>query len=311
MAQATTKVFTWASVASGKKQTQAEVEASRLAERKKIEAVQEAKEWARLEAESTIHMRKMLQKEKQEKEQAILHGQCLQKKAEIDEKYTKENGYWMQSVRRWPIGTRRLDVPSSVSERAMEYVEHFLYTFPELQQKCLTVGAFKKAFIDAYVPYVYAKFYSWCMVNQNSLYDLLIVPGLTNDDKYALMQMWVSEQETKYNRMPNDWQKKLCQPWRNAFWVFAKNVTYEKCLWAMDAKSKTFEMPKLDPAGETVYGFAVIEGNPLHEASKIVWQTDLANYIGHSHNKKTENKKKVVQREKEDREDSDEFGDYL
>ena len=38
MASATTKVFTWASVASGKKQTQAEVEASRLAERKKIEA---------------------------------------------------------------------------------------------------------------------------------------------------------------------------------------------------------------------------------------------------------------------------------
>ena len=306
-----TKVFTWASVASGKKQTQAEVEASRLAERKKIEAEQEAKECDRLEQESTIHMRKMLAREKQEKEQAILHGQCLQKKAEIDEKYTKENGYWMQNVRRWPIGTRCLEVPPSVSERAMEYVEHFLVTFPELQQQALTIGTFKKAFINAYVPYVYAKFYSWCMVNQNSLMAYLNAPRLTNEDKYALMQMWVSEQETKYNRMPNDYNKKLSQPWRNAFWVFAKNVTYEKCLWAMDAKSKTFEMPKLDPAGETVYGFAVIEGNPTHDASKIVWQTDLVNYIGHVHKKKPENGKKLAQREKEDQKDLDDLDDLF
>lgn len=297
-----TKVFTWASVASGKKQTQAEVEASRLAERKKIEAEQEAKEWARLDAESTIHMRKMLAREKQEKEQAILRGQCLQKKAEIDEKYTRENGYWMKSVRRWPIGTRCLDVPRDVSERAMEYVEHFIVTFPELQTQAMTVGAFKKAFINAYVPYVYAK-YSSCMCDQSTLIAYLNAPRLTNEDKYALMQMWLAEKETKYNRMPNDYNKKLSQPWRNAFWVFAKNVTFEKCLWAMDAKSKTFEMPKLDPAGETVYGFVKIEGNPLHDASKIVWQTDLANYIGHVHKKKPENGKKLAQREKEIREE--------
>jgi len=303
----TTKVFTWASVASGKKQTQAEVEASRLAEQKKVDDARIMKELAQLEHESTLHMRKMFQKEKEEKKQAILHGQCVQKKAEIDDKYTRENGYWMKSVRRWPIGTRCLDVPSSVSERAMEYVEHFLYTFPELQAQCLTVGAFKKAFINAYVPYVYAK-YSSCMYDQSSLMAYLNAPRLTNEDKYALMQMWLAEKEIKYNRMPNDYNKKLSQPWRNAFWVFAKNVTYEKCLWAMDAKSKTFEMPKLDPAGETVYGFAVIEGNPLHEASKLVWQTDLSNYIGHSHKKKPENKQKVAQREKESREDLDDFG---
>lgn len=302
-----TKVFTWASVASGNKQTQAEVEATRMAEQKKIEDARISKEFARLEQESFMHRRKMLAQEKQEKEKAVLDAQRMQKKAEMDAKYTKENGYWMKSVPLHPFGTRYLEVPLNVNEHAMKYVEHFLYTFPELQESCHTIGAFKKAFINAYVPYAYAKFYSWCMCDQNSLMAYLNAPGLSHEDKYALMQMWVAEKETKYNRMPNDYNKRLSQPWQNAFWVFAKNVTFEKCLWAMDAKSKAFEMVTLDQAGKPNTGFVSIEDNPMHDASKLTWLTDLASYVGYCHTKKAENKKKIAQREKEIQEDLDDF----
>ena len=204
---------------------------------------------------------------------------------------TRDNGFWTKSVTKRVaiyefileghtyIGNKRLDVPHNVSERAMEYVERYLVNFPELTTTCKTVGELKSEFCVAYMRYTLNNKYK-----DNST--LLLLIDKTEEQQYARLQQWVMDEEASYKARQN--QPRPYEPWRNPLWVFAKNVTFEKCLWAMNIESKTFET--LDSSGKTNTGFISVEGNPSNDDSKITWLTDLSTYQGIEHYQKVTSK---------------------
>lgn len=78
-------------------------------------------------------------------------------------------------------------------------------------------------------------------------------------------------------------------PWLNAFWIFAKNVTFEKCLWALNVQSNTFITYVLDKdEGEyeldfelkplAIHGIVRLDGN-----SQLTWLVNLYNYKSTPH----------------------------
>lgn len=305
-----TKVFSWASVASGKKQTQAEIEADRA----KIREQEAEKKRQLLEKKKEQELREQLIKEKREHEfarkNAIRLALIAKQEAESAEYFKRENGYWPVSVKPRYITDearttytgwachRLLDVPRNVNERAMKFIEHLLVNFPEVTSTCNTVGDFKQVFMDAYIGYVIRNFGKSAIENTDT----------TRFVQYEELQKWVVQEEAEFKAASDTLRLNRggivpSPPWFNKAWVFAKNVNFENCLWAMNSLSKTFEMETLDETtGKPNTGFVRIEGNPKNTTTKLTWLTNLETYEGFPHQTKPVCKQKREQQE-QDRED--------
>ena len=297
-----TKIFTWSSVTSGKKQTQAEVAAAQAVIVEQARLKKDAEEAAKLAARQKQVLLKNI---KLINERALLeerYKQKFEREAAETLYYTKENGFWKKIAPPGYCNTtceagiaaprRYLEVPPNVSERAMNYIEEYLVNFPAEATKCRTVGEFKKAFIEAFIPYISQKY----KTQLNSLDDYEHAHNLQDDCRYKTIQAWVADCDAEYKAEPS-----RLAPWYNPLWIFAKNVTFEKCLWAMNVVSKTFEMDTCDSTlGKPYTGFIAVEGNPASMSAKINWlQPDLTTYTGLPHNRKPFCKQKVKKQEEE------------
>jgi hypothetical protein len=149
-----------------------------------------------------------------------------------------------------------LDVPPYVNERAMKFIELFVKVFPTESQACLTIAEFQSLFKTKYPSYVQSKF--------SRLYF-----AATYDE----LQAWVVHAE-----------KTTREPWRNAMWIFLKNVTFENCMAALS--SDAFQVNTL----ENQYpGYCRIVDNTY-----IVWHTNLLTYKPYRHHPKPLNKKQLA-----------------
>jgi hypothetical protein len=306
-----TKVFSWASVASGgKKHSNAELEA----ERAKVKA-DEAKVKAKVAEQERERKQQLFEKYKQ---QGLLNELDREKRArDFAERFAKqekareesnkrENGCWVvlrtrevvdnaQTITRGWECYRTLDVPKNVNERAMQFIEQMLVNYPEVTTTCKTVGEFKQVFMDAYVGYALGHY----------LMPAEVSTVTSRAEQYADFQRWVASEEAEYNTLSAKYRYDKIgftpsPPWlRNPKWIFGKNVNFENCLWAMNVLSKTFEME--EPVGTPHTGFVQIIGNPKLDSSKLTWlNTDLGNYKGIPHAKKAVCKQKQAKLDKED-----------
>ena len=280
-----TKKFTWASVVLGKKQPLPEVESERAKEREK----------------NTAKERAQLEKSKEETLRQKHH----------EEYFKRENGYWkkhfptrMEYLVDPESGferPKRLDVPNNVNERAMKFILFMLANFPEVTTTCKTVKDFRKFFMEAYMPYV-KKFYDIKTVEENcaKFAQLNSSPNETLVDQYFNLQGWVEMEEKQFNSEQTEFIKNggRCAPmppWNSKLWIFAKNITVNACFWAIDERSKTFEMEtKTGDAFNT--GFVKIAGMPFEGKSELTWLTDLETYQDFPHNRKPEWKQKREER---------------
>jgi len=307
-----TKVFTWASVAGGKKQTQADLEA----ERTKVKEQEVEKKRQLLEKYKEAELRTRLITEKREHEFATQNASRLariaQQEQEAAEYCKRENGYWALPVKpRHVIDEaktvytgwtryRILDVPRNVNARAMKFIEHMLVNYPEVTSTCPTLGDFKQVFVDAYMGYLVRNFGKSAIENITA----------TRAIQYEYLQTWAIKEETEYKEAIEIIRRNQggivpAPPWFNKLWVFAKNVNFENCLWAMNSLSKTFEMETVDETtGKPNTGFVKIASNTLPSASKLTWLTNLETYEGFPHETKPMCKEKKEQQEREAREES-------
>ena len=304
-----TKGFTWASVASGRKnQTQAELEAKRTKERE--EAIENGRQLLEEQKQQVLLNRLASEKRAQEykqlqQERAVILAEQEKAREECNK---RENGCWaplktrevvddaQTTTRGWTC-YRTLDVPKNVNQRAMAFIEQMLVNYPEVATTCKTVGDFKQVFMDAYIGYA----------SGNYLLPADISRVTTRAEQYAGFQRWVASEEAEYNKQSAEFRRKQVgftptPPWvRNREWVFGKNVNFENCLWAMNVLSKTFEME--EPVGTPHTGFVQITGNPQIDSSKLTWlNADLGNYKGIPHAKKSACKQKQARLDKEEQE---------
>jgi hypothetical protein len=312
--ETTTKVFTWASVTSGKKQTQAEVEAERAKEREK----KAEKERLRLEKYEEEQFRQKLIKEKREKEFEVQNASRIAQKEKQEkhaqQHFTREKGHWAKSVEMryeeipsdfigWK-NYRKLEVPRNVNERSMKYIQWMLVNYPEVTSTCKTVCDFKEVFMGAYIAYV-KKNYGEVNVDKASTF-FANFNGTPNDtfvDQGENLQGWAAYEEGLFKSQQAELQRKgyginPSPPWIDQFWIFVKNVSFQSCLWAMNDRSKTFEMET--KTGEMFNtGFVRITGAPYADKSTLTWLTDLTTYraLPHSSKPACQQKRQAEERE--------------
>jgi len=270
--------FMWNSiVAGGKKKTIEEDEAEKAALRKKQQEKIDAEEKARQEKQR----QKLAEEQRKYAEQLPLKAKQLEEERirleQIDKKYTRENGYWHYKNQTGSNWTHpNLDVPPSVNEKAMKYAEEWLGVFPEVRDRCKTLGELKTAFATALVPRLIYMFDNrWGNNESFLLYEK--ANALPKDNlrvRYDNLQAWVAYLE------------KTCkEPWEQTpMWSLAKNVTFENCLWAINEKSQTFKTQ--NEAGEYQWGFIRLqEGN--EKDTPITWICrDIREYNRIEHNPK-------------------------
>jgi len=288
------------------------------ADRAKVRAQEAEKKRQLSEKKKEQELREQLIKEKREHASAQQNASRLaliaKQEQESAEHFKRENGYWPVSVKPRYVSDeartvytgwachRLLDVPRNVNERAMKFIEHLLVNFPEVTSTCPTVGDFKQVFMDAYIGYVIRNFGKAVIKNT----------ATTRAVQYEELQKWVVQEETEYNAASESLRRNRggivpAPPWFDKAWVFAKNVNFESCLWAMNSLSKTFEMETLDETtGKPNTGFVNIASNTLPMASKLTWLTNLETYEGFPHQTKPACKQK---REQQERERADEWFD--
>jgi len=316
-----TKVFTWSSVASGKKQTQAEIEAERAKEREKQEQIKRAK-FEKIEEES-LRQKLVLQKREKEFEaqNAVRMAQKAKQEKEYAEFFTREKGHWAKEVETryeeipsefigWK-NYRKLEVPRNVNERSLKYIQWMLVNYPEVTSTCKTVGEFKEVFMSAYMAYV-KKHYRESKVDEASAFfaNFNGTPNETFVQQGENLQGWAAYEEGVFKSQQAELKRKgyginPSPPWLDQFWIFIKNVSFQSCLWAMNEKSKTFEMEtKTGDAFNT--GFVRITGAPYADTSTLMWLTDLTTYRALPHAAKPECRQK---REAEERREREEWSD--
>jgi len=310
-----TKVFTWSSVASGKKKTQAEVEADRAKEREKKAELERTKQEQEL--------RKKLSLQKRDEDFEAQNAVRIAKKAKQEKDYaeslTREKGNWPielcpriveiegSSVRGWATH-RVLEVPQNVNERAMKFIERMLVNYPEVTSTCNTVGEFKQVFMGAYIAYA-KKNYGDVAVDEASSSFAQTNANETFVEQGENLQRWAAAEERLYKEseyIKKGWGVIQRPPWVNPLWVFVKNVSFYSCLWAMSELSKTFEMEtKTGDAFNT--GFVRIASSTLPDSSALTWLTDLSTYRGLPHSAKPECRQK---KEAKKRMENEEYGCY-
>lgn len=247
--------FMWNSVvAGGKKKTIEETRDEKAAQRKKEQEISDTeekyrqeKERLKLENDQRKYAEKSQLQAKQREEERLRLEQ-------IDKKYSRENGYWTcKNQTGYNRSHPKLDVPPTVNEKAMKYVEEWLGIFPEVRDRCNSLSELKKAFAEAFVPRIIFLFDDRWRNNEPFLsYETANVLPIDNEDqRYNNLQAWVAYLE------------KTCKkPWEEtAMWSFAKNVTFENCLWAINEKSQTFKTQ--NEADEYQWGFIRLEKGEL------------------------------------------------
>ena len=302
-----TKVFTWSSVASGKKQTQSEIEAERAKEREKQEQIKRAK-LEKIEEES---LRQKLASQKREKDfeaqNAVRIAQKEKQEKEYAELYTREKGHWAKEVEtRYEeipsefIGCknyRNLEVPRNVNERSLKYIQRMLVNYPEVTSTCKTVGDFKEVFMAAYIAYVKKQYREEKVDEASSFFaNFNGTPNETFVQQGENLQGWAAYEEGVFKSQQAELKRKgyginPSPPWIDQLWIFIKNVSFQSCLWAMNEKSKSFEMEtKTGDAFNT--GFVRITGAPYADTSSLTWLTDLTTYRALPHTAKPECRQK-------------------
>jgi hypothetical protein len=194
----------------------------------------------------------------------------------------REKGYWKKVTYKRlhddhdDHANKLLKIPANVNERAVHFIESFLATFPEEAQKCTTIGDLQLLFQNTYVPYVRVQ------------YPRQATDSMTD---YSTIQKWVAAEEQQYTA---DKAKGMLfpPPWLNSLWVFAKNVTFENCLWALSYLSKTFLMDQLDEKGIPYTGYLRILGDPKKADSFIIWLDNLSTYQPYRHERKIKYKQR-------------------
>jgi hypothetical protein len=292
MAQVSKPVFNWASVAKGKPQTIANVEAEKAALKEKERLANEEKQRLAWEADAPRRayletMRNSTTKKEQEnKEKRAIY------QAEHDRKFSKEGGWlsgqWTTS-HEVPYGVR-LTVPLTVNERARDWVERALASWWQEWEKCETVGALRIAFINAFVPFA-LEHGNYRRVSDFEYWEkrACLVPYTCHVERYANMLKWVEYMESD----------KANPPYGNPFWVACKNITFENCLWAMNVEARTFRaLDKLCPDSDVpITGFLQVEGQVL------TWLADFTKYIPYKHDPKPKSQKAIEAKRKRDEED--------
>lgn len=286
-------VFNWASVAKGKPQLTAEVEADkkekeRLAKAEKAE--RERLEWKecapmRARQDASVHAIR-----KKQQEQTLVR-QVQQ--AEHDRKFSKEGGWLMGQ---WPTShevpyNQRLTVPITVNERARDWAERALASWWPVWEKCETVEALRTAFINAFVPFAleHGNYKRVCDFEHWEKKECK-AEGNTHAERYANMLKWVKAIEAD-------------QPYWNPLWVACKNITFENCLWAMNVEARTFRaMDKLCPEAQ-ITGFLQVEGQV------ITWLADFTKYIPYLHDPKPKSQKAIEAKQRRDEEQFDRMMD--
>lgn len=282
--------FVWASVAgTGKeKKTLAAAQAEEEAQKAKEEAVKAAaaaKVAEAVKAAEAAKAAKKLQEEAARKlflERNPKEAEKLKKREEQDaadrNKFTRDNGFW---TNRFPMNhDRALDIPPGVNKHAMEWILFALANFLEWEKNCNTVGELMAAFYKAFVPYILLEFEDrWG--NNTAFLDweqkTHPSPGqssVSKKQRYEHIQEWVKHCE------------KTCKtPWLNPMWVFAKHVTFENCLWAMNERSQTFKTQDEDDTYQ--WGIIRVKGSGSLD-DPIIWLQygGMSTYKATRHNAK-------------------------
>jgi hypothetical protein len=197
-----------------------------------------------------------------------------QQQQQQQQRAKKNDDYWVKKAVQYNHDHGPIPTPRNVSARALEFIELAIVNHPEWQTNCLTIGLLKEAFTAAYLAYI-EKQYGKSMYDFKQFERVYECPEL---DRYENIQIWVAYKE----RMEKE-------PWLNAFWIFAKNVTFEKCLWALNVQSNTFITYVLDKDAveyeldfelkpQAIHGIVRLDGN-----SQLTWLVNLYNYKSTPH----------------------------
>jgi hypothetical protein len=211
--------------------------------------------------------------------------------AEHKIRFSREMGYFNNKTVKYYFGHYGfINVPKDVSERAMKFMEVLLVNYPEWQTTCLTVDDLEKAFYEAYVPYVVRQYNG--ARGTSLMLDQMDMDN-TAQERYHNIQAWALKMKQKCK-----------EPWLMPVYIFLTNVTWPKCLWAINEASKTFEsVAETETVAvaetETV---AVAETETVAVAEtdiktigiirietdqkKITWLVDIPNMLLIPHNKK-------------------------
>jgi hypothetical protein len=301
-----TTPFVWAKLVNGEKKDLAAVQAEEKAKK-------EAAEFAYLENEKKIReawqeqqLRDKLIKEGKAAEfnkmNAIRIAEEQARQKMMDEKYSRENGYWSKSLTYSEEDYTSFNVPKKVNEKSLEFVQLWLTNYPELA-KITTLGDLQAAFYTAFIPWISQKhprsvdaFETW----EKNEYPLLYGENVSAQ-RYAHLQAWVIHEEKEYNTAAAknySFGISRSAPWAMySIWIDAKQITWENCLFAMSKISGTFPN-----------GLLEITGHYSKPTSQIKWVVSLEPYIVTRFKRKPDSemkKKREQQREEQDRDDDD------
>ena len=251
--------FTWASVVKSDKVTVQEEEARRLARaRARARARPSASSTSTSTSTSTSSNRL-----------GPIHYHEVQL-TQTDVTDMRAQGFWINKIKYTRGIDQVLAVPQTVNARALEFIERVVVNWPEWQETCDTVGKLRQGFYTAYAIHVksqYRTFQEWHAVH---FYNSKDASTEEPADLYNSLQMWVA---LKKKNEPN--------PWRNALWIFAENVTFEKCLWALNVASNTFaSLLTSSVASDLVVqpGLVQLLTPIVNDLTPIKWLQDLNNY---------------------------------
>ena len=289
--------FVWSKLVVGKKQDLLEVQAeekarAELAQQKRQEKINQQVEAFRISKlkEDLARIGKLAEFEKKNAEE-------IQRQKDSDTKYSRENGWWVNTQIQYTHNyyQEQRQIPKTVNERALHFVQHWLTVFGDQLKHCTTLGHLEEAFQNAVVPNLLmqhqrssCEFLSW---EKQTFGDIL----LPNKNRYAHLQQWVAQEEKKYKANPRGYGT---PPWASwSLWVFAKNITWQNCLFAMSKVSGTFPLN----------GLLQITGHFSKPTSTIKWLVPLEPYISTYFNQKPISDSKRKRLEEEDRNDDDDW----
>jgi hypothetical protein len=265
--------FVWAKLVAGKKQNLLEVEAeekarAELAQKKRQEKQEQEAEARRVHKlkEDLARAGKLAEFEKQNAAQ-------IQRQKEIDTKYSRENGWWATISVNYPKDyyQQQRQIPKTVNEKALRWMQHWLTVFGDQLAPLTTIGQLEEAFQNAVLPNLLMEhqrssdgFLTWEKRTFGSN-DLAPVENLANKVRYQHLLQWVANEEQEYKADPRS-----SPPWANwSLWVFAKNITWQNCLFAMSKVSGTFPLN----------GLIQITGHFSKPTSAIKWLVPLEPYL--------------------------------
>ena len=267
--------FVWAKLVAGQKQNLLEVEAeekakaveekarAELAQQKRQEKQEQEAEARRISKlkEDLARIGKLAEFEKQ-------NAAEIERQKVRDAKYSRENGWWSLISVRYPDDHQQRPIPKTVNEKALRFVQHWLTVFGDQLAPLTTLGQLEEAFQQTVVP-------NLLMVHDRSSDQFLTWEKRTfgsntlpNKVRYQHLQQWVATEEKEYQADPSRYGSPPWAVW--SLWVFAKNITWQNCLFAMSKVSGTF------PGN----GLLQITGHFSKPTSAIKWLVPLEPYIG-------------------------------